>query len=122
MGMRTMNARRSPSRVLKGLALSIFALAMFLAPMASAHPASLYRGPGPRPGPDLLYAKAAKPPQLANKGIWHAAPILVSGAAAYRRGEFLYQDYLYDDHGAHQVLDPTDPRTAGNTFSKPNGT
>jgi hypothetical protein len=83
---------------------------------------SLYSGPGPRPGPDLLYSKPAAAPQLTNRGVWKAKPILVSGASAYRRGEFLYQDYLYDDHGARQTFDPGDPRTAGNLFSKPNGT
>jgi hypothetical protein len=61
-------------------------------------------------------------PQLTNRGVWKARPILVSGARAYRRGEFVYQDYLYDDHGARQTPDPDDPRTAGNLFSKPNGT
>ncbi|MDX6665776.1 MAG: hypothetical protein QOG68_1982, partial [Solirubrobacteraceae bacterium] len=75
-----------------------------------------------RPGPALLYAKAPVVPQLQNTGIWRAAPILVSGATAYRRGEFLYQDYLYDDNGARQAPDPGDPRTAGNLFSKQNGT
>ena len=38
-------------------------------------------------------------------------------------GEFLYQDFLYDDHGARAPFpDPNDPRTSGNTFSPPNGT
>ncbi len=104
------------------LALELAGACLLLAAGAAADPASLYRGPGPRPGPDLLYAKRANTPQLANRGIWHAAPILVSGATSYRRGEFLYQDYLYDDHGAQGGLDPTDPRAAGNMFSKPNGT
>ena len=89
---------------------------------ATAQAASLYTGPGPRPGPSLLYSKAKASPQLANAGIWKAQPILVSGTTAYRRGEFLYQDYLYDDNGARQTADPGDPRTAGNLFSKPNGT
>ncbi|HEY2160143.1 MAG TPA: hypothetical protein VGH24_02465, partial [Solirubrobacteraceae bacterium] len=75
-----------------------------------------------RPGPSILYRAPALAPQLTNKGVWHAAPILVSGASAYRHGEFLYQDWLYDDHGAHEALDPADPRTAGDTFSKPDGT
>src|SRR4051794_10171541 len=88
----------------------------------TAHAASLYSGPGPRPGPSLLYSKAKASPQLANAGIWKAQPILVSGTTAYRRGEFLYQDYLYDDNGAHLTVDPNDPRTAGNLFSKQNGT
>jgi hypothetical protein len=89
---------------------------------ATADAGSLYTGPGPRPGPKLLYSKPAKSPQLANAGIWKAKPILVSGTTAYRRGEFLYQDYLYDDNGARETPDPNDPRTAGNLFSKPNGT
>src|SRR3954447_24848516 len=89
---------------------------------ATAHAASLYTGPGPRPGPSLLYSKAKASPQLANAGIWKAQPILVSGTTAYRRGEFLYQDYLYDDNGARLTADPNDPRTAGNLFSKQNGT
>jgi hypothetical protein len=91
---------------------------------ASAQGPSLYSGTGPRPGPDLLYATppAPTPPQLQNAGIWQAAPILVSGASAYRNGEFLYQDFLYDDHGAAQARDPADPRFPGNLFSQPNGT
>src|SRR4051812_1823095 len=62
-----------------------------------------------RPGPDLLYAPPASAPELENTGVWKAAPILVSGASAYRDGEFLYQDYLFDDHGAAGAPDPTDP-------------
>ena len=45
---------------------------------------------------------------------WEARPILVSGTTAYRKGEFLYQDFLYDDTGARLAFDPNDPRTAGN--------
>jgi predicted esterase len=84
---------------------------------------SLYHGPAPRPGPSILYRKPARSPQLSNHGIWHAKPILVSGASAYRRGEFLYQDFLYDDHGAKGASrDPNDPRTGEDSFSAPNGT
>src|SRR5438874_11624812 len=83
---------------------------------------SLYSGPGPRPGPDVLYGAPAVAPQLENVGVWSAAPILVSGASAYRGGEFLYQDFLYDDHGAAEAPDPTDPKGGGNLFSKPDGT
>jgi hypothetical protein len=83
---------------------------------------SLYSGPGPRPGPAVLYAPPTVAPPLTNTGIWHAAPILVSGATAYRRGEFLYQDWIYDDHGAQEASDPNDPRASGDLFSKPNGT
>jgi predicted esterase len=84
---------------------------------------SLYSGPAPRPGPDLLYAEPPRAPQLENTGIWRANPILVSGASAYRRGEFLYQDYLYDDRGAKgTAVDPTDARVSNETFSHANGT
>jgi hypothetical protein len=90
---------------------------------APAGAASLYRGPGPRPGPDLLYAKPKVAPQLTNRKPFRARPILVSGATAYRKGEFLYQDFLYDDHGAREVFDPADPKGGpANLFSKPNGT
>src|SRR5712691_154494 len=46
---------------------------------------------GPRPGPAILYAKPPRAPQLENTGVWKAPPILVSGADAYRDGEWLYQ-------------------------------
>ena len=92
------------------------------APAALAGGSSLYSGPDPRPGPDVLYGAPAVAPQLENVGVWSAAPILVSGASAYRGGEFLYQDFLYDDHGAAEAPDPTDPKGGGNLFSKPDGT
>ena len=102
-----------------GVALVLMVVAM----PSSASAASLYKGPAPRPGPDLLYAKRPPvAPQLTNRKLWRAKPILVSGTTAYRKGEFLYQDYLYDDSGARLTTDPDDPRTAGNLFSKHNGT
>ncbi len=103
-------------RLIAGLVASLCALP------ALAQADSLYTGAGPRPGPDILYAPAVTAPQLTNDGVWKAPPILVSGATAYRSGEFLYQDFLYDDHGAAGQTDPTDPRTSANNFSKPNGT
>lgn len=64
--------------------------------------------PGPpvtvRPGPGALYTRATSP-LLENVGIWEAEPIMVSGASAYRAGEFLYQDYLFDESGTY----PNDP-------------
>lgn len=51
----------------------------------------------PRAGPELLYRDAPRAPQLENTGTWRAEPIMVSGTSAYRDGEFLYQDYLYDE-------------------------
>ncbi len=101
-----------------GCVLGLLAVA---APGASA--ASLYDGPPPRPGPEILYREPAQPPQLSNHGVWHANPILVSGTSAYREGEFLYQDFLYDDHGAKGLSrDPGDPRVGADSFSAPNGT
>jgi predicted esterase len=97
-------------------------LLLAAAPVGSARAASLWSLPGQPPGPAILYRAPAVAPQLTNSGIWHAPPILVSGATAYRQGEFLYQDYLYDDDGAHLTPDPLDPRAGGDTFSKPNGT
>ncbi len=64
---------------------------------------------GADPGPDLLYAGATQAPQLENAAPWEAPPILVSGATSYRSGEFVYQDFIYDDHGAAGVRDPEDP-------------
>src|SRR3989442_15707970 len=110
-----MRARGSTLPLLCSLAIIISA------PAALAR-SSLYRGRAPRPGPDILYGLPAAAPQLENTGVWTAEPILVSGASAYRGGEFLYQDFLYDDHGAAEVPDPTDPKAGGNLFSKPNGT
>src|SRR4029077_9475972 len=84
---------------------------------------SLYQGSAPRPGPDILYAARPRAPQLENTGIWKAKPILISGASAYRKGEFLYQDFIYDDHGANGgVNDPNDPHVSGSAFSNTNGT
>src|SRR3712207_2149719 len=104
------------------LVVSLLA-ALLLALPASADVSSLYRGPAPRPGPDVLYEPLAVAPQLTNAGVWQAEPILVSGSTAYRKGEFLYQDWLYDDHGARGgARDSSDPRSDDDTFSAPNGT
>src|SRR4051794_12361880 len=78
---------------------------------------------GERPGPDLLYADAPAAPQLENVAPWKAPPILVSGAEAYRDGEFMYQDFLFDDHGATGTQDPNDPfNEIENMFSPKHGT
>jgi hypothetical protein len=65
----------------------------------------------PRPGPAVLYKPAPSAPQLENTGVWKAAPLLVSGASAYRKGEFLYQDFLYDDQGAGNNYTYPTPKT-----------
>jgi hypothetical protein len=127
---------RGGSRVRVGaLAGAVSAIALLAAPLgaSAAGTASLPQkeGAAPRPGPAILYAAPARAPQLENEAgsIWHAPPILVSGASAYRSGEFVYQGYLYDDHGAKLVPDPNDPMTSpggdpsgGDLFSAPNGT
>src|SRR5437899_6597602 len=62
------------------------------APAASSLPPRL--GTAPQPGPAILYAPPASASELENASdsIWHAAPILISGASAYRGGgEFVYQ-------------------------------
>src|SRR3954449_9502429 len=104
--------------------LCCVALALVLAVPASAMGGSLPTvASGARPGPDILYEPPATAPQLSNAGIWKASPILVSGTTAYRDGEFLYQDFLYDDHGANGgTRDSGDPRSGVDTFSGPNGT
>src|SRR5215217_1230285 len=113
---------RKVAAMLRTAGLAVLVATLAGAGAARADEGSLYRGPGPRPGPDILYAAPATAPQLTNAGVWRADPILVSGARAYRAGEFVYQDFLYDDHGARFARDPSDPRAGDDTFSGPNGT
>jgi hypothetical protein len=68
----------------------------------------------PRPGPDLLYRPAPRAPQLENTGYWTAPPILVSGTSAYRDGEYVYQDFLYDDTALAYPAETTPPSYDGN--------
>jgi dienelactone hydrolase len=66
----------------------------------------------PRPGPAILYAPEVTAPQLSNNSNWTAGSIMVSGAQAYRGGEYMYQDYVYDSFGANTTdlpLLPPDP-------------
>lgn len=115
-----------------GLALLVPALVS--AAPASAAPTSGSTGlptvtSGVRPGPPVLYAAAPKAPQLENRNPrFAAAPLLVSGTEAYVGGEFVHQDYLYDDYGPDSDLQrggstsersgdleyPADPTLAGN--------
>ncbi|HEV2369262.1 MAG TPA: hypothetical protein VGR90_05270 [Acidimicrobiales bacterium] len=66
-----------------------------LASLPGAYPA------GTRPGPSVLYAPPPDAPQLDSYDAAHftAPPLLVSGTEAYASGEYLYQGYLYADHG-----------------------
>jgi hypothetical protein len=126
--MRTTRARTATAVLLLALGG-----ALALPAGAGAATNSLWRksGTAPRPGPPLLYESLANAPQLENAAhsVWHAKPILVSGASAYRTGEFLYQGFIYDDHGAKEVTDPKNPMhspggdsSGGDLFSAPDGT
>ena len=59
-----------------------------------------------RPGPPLLYQQPPAVSPLSVTPPFEAAPLLVSGTDAYRGGEYLYQDYLFDDRGADTVPGP----------------
>jgi hypothetical protein len=97
-------------RLRRGVTIAVLAAAIAAAAASPAVAALPGVASGHRPGPDALYAPPpAEVPQLENAGPWQAAPILVSGAQAYRGGEWLYQDYLHDDHGAAGARDPSDP-------------
>src|SRR3954449_5716607 len=110
-------------RVLGRGAAVLAAMAAGAVPASAAQQGLPSVASGHRPGPDALYAKPADAPQLDNAAPWKADPILVSGAQSYRDGEWLYQDYLYDDHGATGVPDPGTPWDEGSfTFSPPGGT
>ena len=63
-------------------------------------------------GPDILHRALPTSPQLENTRNWQAPPILISGARAYRAGEFVYQDFLYDDRALPYPAEPQ--RLAGN--------
>src|SRR4051812_47939882 len=74
---------------------------------------------GQLPGPPLLYANAPHVSQLEAHAPFRARPLLVSGTDAYRGGEYLYQDYLFDDHGADTGASVSLPGVAG--FSSASG-
>ena len=54
---------------------------------------------GVAPGPDILHRPPPRAPQFENTGVWKAEPTKVCMTSAYRAGEFLYQDCLWDDTG-----------------------
>jgi pimeloyl-ACP methyl ester carboxylesterase len=118
------SARPDREELMRRLALASLAASAVLAAPALANSSLPTVSSGARPGPDLLYAPAPDAPQLQNAGVWKAKPILVSGAESYRNGEFLYQDYLFDDHGGFGGYDdPNDPfNQIENMFSPKRGT
>ena len=81
---------------------------------------------GVAPGPEILHRPPVRAPQLENTGVWKATPTMVCMTSAYRSGEFLYQDCLWDDHGGgpayrwyyytytYDYTYPTDPRYRNN--------
>jgi len=79
----------------------------------------------PRPGPDTLYGDNPTPPQLENGTGWEAEPLMVSGCDAYVDGEYLYQDFVYDDRGADVrswvASAPTNASSLGGVLSQPTG-
>jgi hypothetical protein len=54
---------------------------------------------GVAPGPEILHRPPARAPQFENTGVWKAEPTRVCMTSAYRAGEFLYQDCIWDDNG-----------------------
>src|SRR5437660_7229953 len=130
-----MSSRRSRAgRAAGPIVLSALMIAVLAAPAtAPASTTSLWHLPGtaPQPGPAILYAPPAQAPALENAPglVWNAPPLLIPGASAYRAGEFTYQGYVYDDHGAKEVTDPKNPMhspggnpSGGDLFSAPDGT
>jgi predicted esterase len=81
---------------------------------------------GVAPGPEILHRPPAEAPQLENTGVWKADPTMVCMTSAYRSGEFLYQDCLWDDRGGgpayrwyhytymYNYRYPSDPRYRNN--------
>jgi len=71
---------------------------------------------GARPGPEVLYAPAPDAPQLdSTDPRFRVAPLMVSGTEAYDAGEYVYQDYLYDDHGSNAMPVDTTDQTGSNS-------
>lgn len=95
---------------MKKIIRELTVVALLSVSLSTAGAGSLSSVPrGPRPGPAVLYAPLAKPPVLRNASGWKAAPIMVGGAQAYRAGEYLYQDYVYDSFGANTTAGPLPP-------------
>jgi poly(3-hydroxybutyrate) depolymerase len=106
--------------VLAAVGAAALGAALAIAPGAGA--ASLPRvGSGERPGPQLLYERPPAAPELSNRAPFRAKPLLVSGTDAYRDGEYLYQDYLFDDRGADTLEGSAGQRDSNADFSPTSG-
>ena len=98
-----------------------------LAPVAAAKRG---HGAAPRARGPLSAARAARRSSKTNPARSGTRRRSSSRARAHTAsGEFLYQGYLYDDHGAKEVTDPTNPMhspggdpSGGDLFSAPDGT
>ena len=121
MTFRTPHGLRAALVVAAAGSLAAIALAGHAAGAATSSAGVPAVSSGHRPGPDALYLPAAKAPQLENTGVWSAEPILVSGAQSYRGGEWLYQDFLLDDHGATGLKTQNDPYGPGDHLYSPAG-
>ena len=109
---------------MKGRWIAGIAAALVLAPSARADDASLYRGR--RAAARARTSSTRRPPtrrSCATRGPGARRRSSSPAPTSYRDGEFVYQDFLYDDHGANGgQRDPGDPRSGDDTFSQPNGT
>jgi dienelactone hydrolase len=92
-------------------------------------PAAAVASPGlPPGGPPILHAPAPDVPELRHDGPFRAAPLLVSGTDALRRGEYVHQDHLLDDRGADTMpvgnaarTDKPNPASTGDIAASPAG-
>jgi pimeloyl-ACP methyl ester carboxylesterase len=79
----------------------------------------------PRAGPDALYGEHPTPPLLQHGPGWEADPLLVAGTDGYSDGEYLYQDHVFDDHGADvspMYAEPPDgAKAVGGVYQQPTG-
>lgn len=80
-------------------------------------------GASPPPGPQALYREPAAAPQFENTGPWDADPLRSCGRDAYVDGEYLFQDFIYDDNGANTspAGDPPNPAPASHAFGPMSG-
>ena len=95
---------------------------LFVPPLAAADPNSLYQGPARDRAPTSSTSRSPTRPSSRTPATGTRRRSSSPGSTAYRGGEFLYQDWLYDDSGALGNPVTNDPRTDGNSFSRSAGT